>query len=99
MININEALKKAHEKREDTSIVFAAAQSEQPVVKVTIEIPGQDSVVLEDLNDFMVFSRSKDKTGCIGMAGPAFLIWIFQEIKQKINESLKLSLQEIIKRG
>lgn len=94
MININETLRKALEKKEDTSISFAS-KSDQPITKITIEIPGQDPVVLDNLNDFMVFSRSNDRTGCIGMAGLAFLLWVFQEVKQKISELAKINLQEI----
>ncbi|WP_371380857.1 hypothetical protein [Sporomusa aerivorans] len=96
MLDINAMIKKAAQEKVDTSIMFDV--TEPAKAKITIEIPGQDTVVLDGLDEFMVFHEVSNRSRCVGIATIPFLIRIFKELKGKIDKAICNGLAEALGR-
>jgi hypothetical protein len=89
MFEINKMFQKIRREQSDTSIMFEVPKQEQEAkAKITIEIPGQAPVVLDELDEHLVFTRSGNQMGCVGLAALSFLLQVFKVIKRRIDETI-----------
>ncbi|WP_371374506.1 hypothetical protein [Sporomusa aerivorans] len=96
MLNINAMIQKAIQEQVDTSIMSDA--TEPAKAKIILEIPGQDTVVLDGLDEFMIFHEVGNRSGCVGIATIPFLIRMFKELKGKIDKAICNGLAEALGR-
>ncbi|WP_434132701.1 hypothetical protein KIAC18_000251 [Sporomusa sphaeroides] len=96
MLNINTMLQKAIQEKADTSIISNAAGPAK--AKITIEMPGQDTVALEAIEEFMLFHDSGKQSFCIGIARIPFLVRTFKSLKEKIDKVICNGLAETLGR-
>lgn len=86
MLDINTMLQKAVQEKVDTSIIAKVVGPAK--VKIIIEIPGQNTVVLEGLDEFMLFHEVDNRSVCIGIARIPFLVRTFKSLKEKIDKAI-----------
>lgn len=87
MLNIHETIMKAQQENSNISIMFKVPV-DQPAAKITIEKPGEDTVVINNAQEFVVFAKSDPKFYCIGVNSLGFLLVIFKLVKEKIDDAL-----------
>lgn len=91
MLEINKLFQKISQEQSDTSIMFNVP-NQAVKAKITIEIPGQEAVVLDEVDEYLVVSRSGNRLGCMGISALSFLLVSFKIIKERIDEAINNKL-------
>ena len=86
MLDINAMIQKAARERVDTSLMFDITEPAR--AKITIEMPGQDTIVLDGVDEFMLFHSSDRHLGNVGIATIPFLVRTFKALKGKIDKAI-----------
>ncbi|WP_371366233.1 hypothetical protein SRRS_06830 [Sporomusa rhizae] len=87
MLDINGIFQKAQKSKTDTSVMFEMAGQQPVKAKITIEIPGQEPVVFNELDEYLVFTRSGKQMGSILITTLPFMIFVAKVLKEKICEA------------
>lgn len=96
MIDINEIFKKAQAEHTNTSVMFEMPGRPEKA-KITIEAPGRDPVVLNDLDEYAVYTYSGEKMKAVINATIPFLMVILSNLKEKIGEATNYCMSKLRK--
>ena len=85
MININEVFRKAKQEQQDMSVVQTFKENPEVVTKITVEFRGQEPLVIENIDNMLLFAQANQGLIQFSSAKISFCILVFKLIYENLK--------------